>query len=98
MKFFLIGTLRSNDANGNKNVKKNNTFNEQNNKSARVSCFFVYFFARFCTITTWKCQISRFMEYVNKQRRNFVSLSTLGYGPSGIQLQEGSLTYDKVSG
>ena len=24
---------------------------------------------------------SRFMEYFNKQRRNFVSLSALGYGP-----------------
>ena len=24
---------------------------------------------------------SRFMEYVNKQRPNFVSLSALGYGP-----------------
>ena len=28
----------------------------------------------------------------------FVSLSTLGYGPSGIQLQEGSPTFEKVSG
>ena len=31
--------------------------------------------------TTWKCQILQFMEDVNKQRRNFISLFELGYGP-----------------
>ena len=38
-------------------------------------------FASFCTTTTWKCRISRFVEDVNKQRRNLISLSVLGYGP-----------------
>jgi len=33
-----------------------------------------------------------FMEGVNKQMRNFISLSELGYE---IQLQEGSPTFDK---
>ena len=77
----IIGTLRSNDADGNEDVKKNNRFNKQNNNFARASRFFVHFFARFCTTTTWKCLISRFMEDVNKQRRNFISLSELEYGP-----------------
>ena len=43
-----------------------------------VFCTFLY---RFCTTTTWKCLISRFMENVNKLRRNFISLSELGYSP-----------------
>ena len=33
------------------------------------------FLCRFCTSTTWNCLISRFMDYVNKQRPNFISLS-----------------------
>ena len=37
------------------------------------------------------------MEYVNKERRNVIFLSEFGYGPRGIQLQEGSPTFDKVS-
>ena len=43
--------------------------------------FFVHFFARFCTTSTWKCPISRFMEDINKQRRNFISPFELGYWP-----------------
>ena len=43
-------------------------------------CFWT-FLSCFCTTTTWKCLIWRFMEDVNKQRRNFISLSELGYGP-----------------
>ena len=44
--------------------------------------------------------ISRFMEDVNKQRQNFISLSELGYQLLEIQLQEGSTGYiqfDKVN-
>ena len=41
---------------------------------------FCTFLSRFCTTTTWKCLILRFMEDANKQRRNFISLSELGYG------------------
>ena len=54
----LIGTLRSNDADGDENVKKNNRFYKQNNSFARASHFFCTFLSRFCTTTTWKCLIS----------------------------------------
>ena len=74
----ILGTLRSNDADGIENVQKTIGFYKKNNHFARASHFFVHFFARFCTTTTWKCLIWRFMEYVNKQRRNFISLSELG--------------------
>ena len=61
--------------------ERNNRFNKQNNNFARTCitlfCTFLY---RFYTTTTWKCLISRFIEDVNKQRRNFISLSELGYG------------------
>ena len=45
-------------------TSKNNSFYKKNNNFARASRFFVHFFARFCTTTTWKCLISRFMEFV----------------------------------
>ena len=54
--------------------------NLQNDNFERASRF-LYISCRFCTTTTWKCLISRFMENVNKQRRNFISLSELVYGP-----------------
>ena len=41
----LLGTLRNYDGDGNGNFKKSHKFNEQNNNSARASCFFVNFFA-----------------------------------------------------
>ena len=45
----ILGTLRSNDSDGNKNVKKKHLFrfNKQNNNFARASRFFVHFFVRF---------------------------------------------------
>ena len=46
------------------------------------------------TITTWKCLIS--WEDVNKQRRNFISLSESIRSPI-IHLQEGLPLFDKVS-
>ena len=45
-----VGTLRSNDADGNENVKKNNWFNKQNNNFARASHFFVHFFPVFARL------------------------------------------------
>ena len=39
----------------------NNRFYKQNNNFARAPRFFVHFFTRFCTTTTWKCLISRFV-------------------------------------
>ena len=47
----LLGTLRSNDADGNENVKKtNNRFNKQNNNFARASHSFVHFFPVFARL------------------------------------------------
>ena len=40
-----LGRLRSDDGDGNKDVKKSNRFNHQNNNFARASRFFVHFFA-----------------------------------------------------
>ena len=60
--------------------QKNNRFYKQINSFARASPFFCTFLSHFCTTTTWKCLILYFMEDVNKQRRNFISLSELGYG------------------
>ena len=77
----LIGTLGSNDADGNEKVIKT-IGNKQNNNFARASLtLFLYISFPFCTTTTWKCLISCFMENVNKQRRNFISVSELKYGP-----------------
>ena len=45
-----LGTLRFNDAEGNKNVKKNNRFYEQNNNFVRASHFFVHFFPVFARL------------------------------------------------
>ena len=45
-----IRTLRSNDADGNENVKKNNWFNKQKNNFARASRFFVHFFPVFALL------------------------------------------------
>ena len=37
------------------------------------------------------------MENVNSQRRNFISFFEFEYGPFGIQIQDGSRTFDKIS-
>jgi len=64
---------------GQRERQKTIGFNKQNNNFARGR-FFAHFFARFCTTTRWKCLISRFTEYENKHRRNFISIPELGYG------------------
>ena len=66
------GTLRSNDVDGNEDVKKKKKIGLVS-KTTTLHVhkdFFSHFFARFWTTTTGKCLISRFMEYVKKQRRN----------------------------
>ena len=46
-----LGTLRSNDADGNENVKTwNNRFHKQNNNFARTSHFFVHFFPAYARL------------------------------------------------
>ena len=83
---YLLGTLRSNDADGNKNVKKKNRFYKQNNNFARASRFFVHFFACFCTTTTEKCR----KQATTKLNFSFCTR----IWSLGIQLQEGSPTYE----
>ena len=75
---FRLGTLRSNDADDNENVKKTIGLISKTTTSHVQHTSFLFCF---CTTTTRKCLISRFMEDVNKQRRNFISLSELEFGP-----------------
>ena len=74
-----VGTLRSKDADDNENVKKTIGLISKTTTS-HVQHTFCSFLSRFCTTTTWKCLILRFMEDVNKQRRNSIFLIVLGYG------------------
>ena len=60
--------------------QKNNTFYKQNKDFARASLFLYTSLPVFARPRRENAY-SRFMEYVNKQRPNFVSLSALGYGP-----------------
>ena len=76
----ILGTLRFNDADDNENVKKTIGLISKTT-TLHVHRPFLYISFPFCKTTTWKCLISRFMEDVNKQRRNFISLSELEYGP-----------------
>ena len=47
----------------------------QNNNFARASLYFCTFLCRLCTATTWKCLLSRLVEYVNlRQRLSFLFL------------------------
>ena len=64
-------------------LQQNNRFNKQNNNFARASRFYFAFLFHFCTTTTRRCLILRFMENVNKQRRNlfFFSLLNLNMVP-----------------
>ena len=89
----LIGTLRSNDADGNENVKKKIGLIRKNNNFARALRFFVHFFSCFCTTTTLKCLLLRFMDNVNKQRRNFISLCELRHGPWPWNSASGGFAY-----
>ena len=52
---------------------------KQNNKFAGAADFVRTFLCPHGTTTTCKCLISRFMEDVDKSRRNFLSVSELGY-------------------
>ena len=56
---------------------KNNRFNKQNNNFARASHFFVHFFPCLHDYDV-KMPYFAFIEDVNKQQRNFISLSEFG--------------------
>ena len=73
-------------------------FNKRNNTFACASCFFVYFLV----VTAWlrreNAEIPRFMENVNKQQRNIISLSELGYGPLEFNFRRVRLHFTKYVG
>ena len=59
--------------------QNNERCNKKNDNFARASHFFVHFFAVFARLR--RENFARFMENVNKQRRNLISLLKLGYVP-----------------
>ena len=77
---------------------KSDRFNKQNNYFI-CTCItpFCTFLCRHCTTMTWKCLISCFIEHVNKQGQNFLSSFLTWMRLLGVQLQESSRTFDKVS-
>ena len=89
----LIGTSRSNDADGNENVKKKNWFNKEKQQLRTYITLFCTFFSCFWRTTTWKCLLLRFMENVNKLRRNFISLCELRHGPWPWNSPSGGFAY-----
>ena len=61
--------------------QKSDRFNIKNNNFSRALRFFVRtFLCCHCTTMTWKCLILRFTEEVHNRRRNFLTVSELGYG------------------
>ena len=73
----LLGTLRSDDGDGNENGQKAIGLIIVKQQLCTCITLFSTFLTRRCTATTWKCLVSCFLEDVNKQRRNFPSLSRL---------------------
>ena len=81
---------------GNENIKKTRLAKQQlctcitifRSLSTLLSCH--------CTTVAWSCQLSCFVENVNKRRRISLALFELEYFLE-IQLQESSPTIDKVS-
>ena len=75
----LIGTLRSDDGDGNENFKKAiGLIDYQNNDFVLASRFFVHFFAVISRLRGVK--MPNFTEEIHKRQRNFPSLCELGYG------------------
>ena len=89
----LLGTLRSNEADGKENVKKkpNNWVNKRNYSFGRASRFFVHFFPVFARL--------RRENGGRKQATTKFYFSFWAWLWSReIQVQEGSPTFDRVSG
>ena len=80
-----IRDLNIQQQDGNENINEMfNRFDKQNNNFALASRFFGHFFAVF----VWNCLISHFMDNINKQGRNFISLRTWTWIWSlGIQIK-----------
>ena len=77
--YLKVGILRYNDADGNENVKKTKGLISKTT-TLHVHHPFLYISFLFLHDFDVKMPISRFMEDVNKQRRNFISLPELEYG------------------
>ena len=85
------------DANGNEDVKPvNNSFNKQNNNLARAAHFFVHFFAGFAGLRHENAKFRFYGERQQATTKFYFSLWTW-IRFLGIQIQEGSPTFDKVS-
>ena len=76
----MLGTLRSKDADDNEKVKKTIGLISKTTTS-HVHHTFLYISFPFLHDYDVKMPYFAFMEDVNKQRRNFISLSELEYGP-----------------
>ena len=79
--FFILGSLRCHNSNGNQNLKKSNRLNRQNNNSAHSACF-LYINFLLCLCMTTMMKMPSFTFYgpdVKERRQNFLSLSELGY-------------------
>ena len=74
----LLGTLRSDDGDGNGNATKAIGLISKTT-ILHVHHAFCTFLCRHCTVTTWKYLTSRCTEEVHKRFRDFLSLSELGY-------------------
>ena len=83
----IIGRFSNDDGDGNENVKTAIGLLSKTTSLHldRASCTFL---CHYCTTTTWKWQISRFMEDVNKRRRNLISLFKPEWGPQEINSRE----------
>ena len=75
--FFILGSLRCHNSNGNQNLKKINRLNRQNNNSAHAACFYVHFFSVFARLRWWKYLVSRFTDLtgMNDDRIFFLFLN-----------------------
>ena len=90
----VIGTLRSDNSNSNKKIinKEIISLRSKTTTLHMHHTFFCKFLCHFCTTMVRKCLISCFIEDINNQRWNFLSLLNLK-----SQIQERSHTFNKVS-
>ena len=95
---YSLGTLISNDADGNENVKKTMGFISKTTTLHVHHAFFVHFFARF--LHDYDVNMPNFAFYGGRKQATtkFCFSFCTWIRCSGIQLQEGSPTFDKVSG
>ena len=81
---FLAGNIRDfriHQRDGDKNAKKENTFNKQNNNLAHASHLFVQFFAIFAQLCPGNAKFCILWRTLTNIDKIYFSLSALGYGP-----------------